>query len=89
MEATGRRAFLISKGWIQAAILVVVTGFFVLGLLAYRTYMEQPPVPGKVVDPAGRVVFTGSDVHAGQEVFLQNGFDGVRFGVRSRRLPWA
>ncbi len=73
MEATGRRAFLISKGWIQAAILVVVTGFFVLGLLAYRTYMEQPPVPGKVVDPAGRVVFTGSDVHAGQEVFLQNG----------------
>jgi hypothetical protein len=37
VEGLQRRQFLISKGWIQAVILVVLCGFFVLGLLAYRT----------------------------------------------------
>jgi nitric oxide reductase subunit B len=46
--ATGaRREFLISKARIQAAVLVVLVGFFVLGLLASRTYQAQPPVPGR------------------------------------------
>ena len=40
-SAGGRRDFLISKTWLQAVVLVVVVGFFVLGLLAYRTYMCQ------------------------------------------------
>jgi nitric oxide reductase subunit B len=72
--ATGaRREFLISKGWIQAAMLVVVVGFFVLGLLAYRTYQAQPPVPGRVVGPNGNVLFTGKDISRGQQVFLHNG----------------
>ena len=72
--ATGaRREFLISKGWIQAAVLVVLVGFFVLGLLAYRTYMEQPPVPGRVVGANGDVLFTGEDISRGQQVFLHNG----------------
>ena len=53
METVGRREFLISKGWIQAVVLVVLCGFFVLGLLAYRTYMAHPPVPARVVDPNG------------------------------------
>lgn len=73
MEGSQRRGFLISKGWIQAVVLVVLFGFFVLGLLAYRTYMAQPPIPDKVVGPAGRVVYTGSDISAGQQVFLHNG----------------
>ena len=46
MASGARREFLISKGWIQAAVLVILVGFFVLGLLAYRTYQAQPPVPG-------------------------------------------
>ena len=72
--ATGaRREFLISKAWIQAAVLVVLVGFFVLGLLAYRTYMEQPPVPGRIVDANGDVLFTGEDISRGQQVFLHNG----------------
>ena len=72
--ATGaRREFLISKGWIQAAVLVVLVGFFVLGLLAYRTYQAQPPVPGRVVDANGDVLFTGEDISRGQQVFLHNG----------------
>ena len=73
MEQVGRREFLISKGWIQAVVLVVLFGFFVLGLLAYRTYMAQPPVPSRVVDENGTVLFTGDDVSQGQQVFLNNG----------------
>jgi hypothetical protein len=37
VEQGGRRAFLISKGWIQAVVLVVLCGFFVLGLLAWHS----------------------------------------------------
>jgi nitric oxide reductase subunit B len=72
-ESAGRREFLIGKGWIQAVDLVVLCGFFVLGLLAYRTYMAHPPVPARVVDQSGAVLFTGSDIRAGQQVFLHNG----------------
>ena len=79
MEAAeGRRAFLISKTWIQVVLLVVLCGFFVLGLLAYRTYVASPPVPSRVVDPSGATLFTGSDISAGQRVFLNNGL--MEFG---------
>jgi nitric oxide reductase subunit B len=72
-SAAARRPFLISKGWIQATILVVLCGFFILGLLAYRTYMAHPPVPDRVVDTQGRVLYTGKDISKGQQVFLHNG----------------
>ena len=72
-EQTGRREFLISKTWIQAVVLVVLVGFFVLGLLAYRTYMAHPPVPERVVDAHGHTLFTGNDISQGQKVFLNNG----------------
>lgn len=73
MTHPGRREFLISKVWIQAVILVVLCGFFVLGLLAYRTYVAHPPVPVRVVDANGSTLFTGHDVSRGQQVFLNNG----------------
>jgi nitric oxide reductase subunit B len=68
-----RRGLLVSKAWVQAALLVFLCGFFILGLLAYRTYTASPPVPDRVVGPAGRVLFTGSDISKGQQVFLHNG----------------
>ena len=49
MEKSRNRGLLVSKGWIQAVALVVVFGFFVLGLLAYQTYTDQPPIPARVV----------------------------------------
>ena len=70
---TRKRELIISKGWVQAAVLVFVFGFAVLGWLAYRTYMEEPPIPQRVVDPVGKVLFTGADVMSGQQVFLRNG----------------
>jgi nitric oxide reductase subunit B len=68
-----RRPLLISKVWVQAGLLVFLFGFFVLGLLAYRTYSEQPPIPDRVVSSDGRELFARADVLRGQEVFLRNG----------------
>jgi nitric oxide reductase subunit B len=68
-----RRSLLVSKGWVQAVVLVVLFGFFVLGLLAYRTYQAKPPIPERVVDPAGELIYTEREVERGQEVFLNNG----------------
>ena len=71
--AGGKRDLLVSKTWIQAVALVMLFGFFVMGLLAYRTYTAEAPIPGKVVDPNGNVLFTHADIIGGQEVFLRNG----------------
>jgi nitric oxide reductase subunit B len=68
-----RRALLVSRTWIQVVVLVMLFGFFVLGLLAYRTYQAKPPIPARVVDPQGTVLYTERDVERGQEVFLNNG----------------
>jgi nitric oxide reductase subunit B len=73
VEQSERRGLLVSRTWVQATILVVVVGFFILGLLAYRQYMAHPPVPNRVVDARGQVLFTGSDISNGQKVFLNNG----------------
>jgi nitric oxide reductase subunit B len=58
---------------VQAAALVFLFGFFVLGLLAYRTYEAEPPVPARVVAPDGRTVYTRADVRRGQQLFLRYG----------------
>src|SRR5829696_5476696 len=73
VEASGRRQLLVSKGWVQGVLLVMLFGFFVLGLLAYRTYQAKPPLPQRVVDPAGTTLYTARDITAGQQVFLHNG----------------
>jgi nitric oxide reductase subunit B len=73
VQQNGRRELLVSRAWIQAVLLVVLCGFFILGLLAYRTYMAEPPVPVRVVNQQQRVVYTGKDISKGQQVFLHNG----------------
>lgn len=72
-EPPVRRPLLVSRAWVQATVLVILLGFFVLGLLAYRTYKAEPPIPDRVVASGGRTLFTGEDIRAGQQVFLQNG----------------
>ncbi|WAZ25531.1 cbb3-type cytochrome c oxidase subunit I [Streptomyces cinnabarinus] len=69
----GKRQRMIARGWVQAAILVTLGGFFVLGFLAIRTYQAQPPIPDRTVSASGEVVFTGDDVRDGQKVFLRTG----------------
>src|SRR5262245_59864642 len=69
----GKRELIVSRTWLQVAALVIIVGFFVLVLLAYRTYQSDPPIPDRVVDPSGRVVFSGDDIREGQKVFLHHG----------------
>lgn len=64
---------LIGKGWVQGVALVMIFGFFVMGILAYRTYTASMPMPEKVVTQSGRVLFTGADITKGQEIFQARG----------------
>src|SRR6185437_10714865 len=73
MQIAEKRGLLVSKGWIQAVAIVVLFGFFVLGLLAYRTYTGEAPIPARVVDPGHHTLFTHDDIVSGQEIFLRNG----------------
>ena len=53
--------------------MVVLFGFFVMGLLAYRTYAGEAPIPERVLSAEGQLLFTGDDIRAGQQLFLKNG----------------
>src|SRR5262245_49016861 len=71
--ANTRRPMLISRAWVQATALVMVFGFFVMGLLAYRTYTDSMPQPARVVAESGSEVFTSQDITSGQQLFLRRG----------------
>ncbi|MCE5327091.1 MAG: cbb3-type cytochrome c oxidase subunit I [Planctomycetaceae bacterium] len=58
-------------GWRYAALGIVIAEFVALGWIAANAYSIKPPVPEKVVGPAGTVVFTGADIVAGQQIFLR------------------
>ena len=73
MRAADKRPLLISNGWIQAALIVVLTGFCIMGVLAYYNYADEPPIPQVVQDSSGQVLFTHADIVAGQMVFLDDG----------------
>jgi nitric oxide reductase subunit B len=72
-QPDGKRDLIVSRLWVQVALLVFVVGFFVLVYLGYRTYQDDPPIAERAVDPNGQVVFTGADVDEGQKVFLRHG----------------
>ncbi len=63
----------LSPWWRQAVILVMIFGFSLLSLITVKTYQGAPPIPARVVDAQGRVLFTGADITQGQEVFLKDG----------------
>ncbi|HYQ91994.1 MAG TPA: hypothetical protein VES89_07940 [Candidatus Competibacteraceae bacterium] len=63
----------VSPGWRWGVILTLVVGFAVLLWMTARVYVDAPPIPQRVVGPAGETVFTSQDILAGQEVFLKYG----------------
>src|SRR5262249_48315346 len=64
--------------WLQAMLLTFVVGFAILGYLALRVHSEHAPVPGRVVDEAGRLLATRDEILQGQEAFLTHGL--MQFG---------
>jgi nitric oxide reductase subunit B len=73
MQTTEKRPLMISRGWIQAAAIVLIIGFFIMGVLTYYTYNDEPPIPQVVKNANGTVLFTHGDIMGGQQVFLGNG----------------
>ena len=63
----------LSAWWKIAAIVTMVFGFSVLIGVTVEAYRKAPPIPARVVDAAGAVLFTSDDVVAGQQVFLKHG----------------
>ena len=51
----------------------MIGGFSVLSYVTVLTYTNAPPIPDKVVDAAENVVFTGTEIQKGQEVFFKYG----------------
>lgn len=68
----------ISRLWFQGALLTYWVGFTILGILAYLTYTQQPPIPAAVKSSAGEILFTRNDVFEGMEVFRRYGL--MEFG---------
>jgi nitric oxide reductase subunit B len=63
----------LSPWWRHGTLLVMAFGFAGLTLVTVLTYRNAPPIPSQVVDPSGKVLFTGEEIEAGQEVFLKHG----------------
>ncbi|WP_408632507.1 MULTISPECIES: nitric-oxide reductase large subunit [Mycobacteriaceae] len=70
---SGRAEALVGKGWAQGVALVMIFGFLVMGILAYRTYTASMPMPDKVVTETGEQLFTGDDITRGQTLFQARG----------------
>ena len=61
-------------GTTRAIVLfVIVAGFSVLIFGGTQIQKYKPPIPARVVDGRGQVVFTGDDVMAGQRFYLAHG----------------
>ena len=61
----------LSLWWRRSVALVFVCGMAVLVFMSVQAYRYAPPIPEKVVDSTGKIVFTGRDIEAGQQIFLK------------------
>ena len=63
----------LSPWWRRSVVLVFVVGMIGLIFMSVQAYRYAPPIPEKVVDSAGTVVFDRQDIETGQEIFLKYG----------------
>lgn len=61
----------LSYWWRYAVVVVMFIGFATLGYVTSLSYENAPPIPGKVVDQEGKVIFTGESILDGQSAFLR------------------
>ena len=65
----------LSHRWRYGVVSVALIGLGVLVWIALNTYSGDvgTPIPERVVDMDGQIVFTGADITAAQQVFLKYG----------------
>ena len=63
----------LSPWWRRSVAAVVVFGFSVLVLLTFKVHYDAPPLPDRVIDADGNVLFDKASIQRGQEVFLKHG----------------
>jgi len=63
----------LSAWWRRSVLLVFVVGMIGLIFMSVQAYRYAPPIPEKVVDSDGKLVFSAQEIEAGQEVFLKYG----------------
>lgn len=61
------------RGLWAGLIIVLILSFAILGYYGGRIYQVMPPIPEKVVDENGTVLFTGQDIRDGQNVWQSTG----------------
>ena len=76
---TSRRPMTVSSLWLQGSILTFIVGFAILTFSAVRIYQDHAPVPERIVDESGNVLFTKQQILDGQEQFLTYGL--MQFGT--------
>ncbi len=60
------------KLWIGLG-LVIICSFAVLGGYGVELYRQAPPIPDRIVTADGRVLYTGDQIHDGQNVWQSTG----------------
>jgi nitric oxide reductase subunit B len=63
----------LSPWWKRSVILILSACFIVLIGISIKAYTDAPPIPEKVIDASGEILFTADDILSGQEVFLKYG----------------
>src|SRR5262249_11017511 len=63
----------LSRWWVRCVLIIMALGFCGLIGVPFLSYKNAPPMPNRIVDERGEVLFTKSDIEAGQSVFLKYG----------------
>ncbi|MGA8020534.1 MAG: nitric-oxide reductase large subunit, partial [Desulfobacterales bacterium] len=63
----------LSPWWRRSVLLVFVVGMIGLIFMSVQAYRYAPPIPERVVDSQGTVIFDRQEIESGQEVFLKYG----------------
>ncbi len=65
----------LSPWWRRGLVFILLLEFAVLIWVTMGSYYRdsQPPIPEKVIDSKGSVVFTKADIETGQQLFLKRG----------------
>ena len=63
----------LSPWWMRSVWIVMIGGFAGLLAITELAYRNAPPIPGRVLDANGTILFTADDIRRGQAVFLRYG----------------